>query len=229
MTEFIAELFSKIFNDNVVLATIFVSMVPIMELKGGIPFGMSKAFWGNNALSRWSAFWSAFLGCSIVVVVLYFTFVPIMKFLRKTKVFKGLANFIDSRINQKTQDISKLECESDEADGKINSKTQSQVDTRNQRCFSKQELYKMLGVFIFVAIPLPLTGVWMGTCIAVAIGLNFWKTAISAILGNLVAGIIISTICVMFPQFTHWLIYIFLILVVVVIIVEIIKHKIGKK
>ena len=108
MTEFIAELFSKIFNDNVVLATIFVSMVPIMELKGGIPFGMSKAFWGNNALSRWSAFWSAFLGCSIVVVVLYFTFVPIMKFLRKTKVFKGLANFIDSRINQKTQDISKI-------------------------------------------------------------------------------------------------------------------------
>ena len=40
MTEFIGEIFSKLFNDNSMLATILVSMVPIMELKGGIPFGM---------------------------------------------------------------------------------------------------------------------------------------------------------------------------------------------
>ena len=78
MTELIGEIFSKIFNDNVALATIFVSMVPIMELKGGIPFGMSEAFWGTKALSRWSAFWFAYLGCSIVVAVLYFAFKPII-------------------------------------------------------------------------------------------------------------------------------------------------------
>ena len=89
MTELIGEIFSKIFNDNVILATIFVSMIPIMELKGGIPFGMSEAFWGVKALSRWQAFWYAYLGCSIVIIFLYFSFVPIMKFLRKTKLFKG--------------------------------------------------------------------------------------------------------------------------------------------
>ena len=62
MTELIGEIFSKIFNDNVVLATIFGSMVPIMELKGGIPFGMSEAFWGAKALGRWQAFGWAYFG-----------------------------------------------------------------------------------------------------------------------------------------------------------------------
>ena len=51
----------------------------------------------------------------------------------------------------------------------------------------------------------------------------------ATIVGNLIAGIIISTICVIFPQFTHWLIYIFLILVLIVIIIEIIRNKIIKK
>ena len=81
---------------------------------------------------------------------------------------------------------------------------------------------------IFVAIPLPLTGVWMGTCLAVVLGLNFWETMASTIVGNLIAGIIISTICVIFPQFTHWLIYIFLILVIIVTLFEIIRNKIIK-
>lgn len=222
MTELIGEIFSKIFNDNVILATVLVSMLPIMELKGGIPFGMSEAFWGVNALSRWKAFWWAYLGCSIVVIILYFAFVPIMKFFRKTKIFKGLANFIDNRIKKQS---SKMDVENDESAQENSLNEQNETTKHND---NKKKLYKMLGVFVFVAIPLPLTGVWMGTCISVMIGLNFWETLLAVELGNLVAGVIISTICVIFPQFTHWLIYIFLILVVIVIIVEVIKSKLNK-
>ena len=87
----------------------------------------------------------------------------------------------------------------------------------------------MLGVCLFTAIPLPLTGVWMGTCISVMLGLNFWETLISVELGNLIAGIIITTICAIFPQFTHILIYIFLIIVVVFAIYEIIRHIVKNK
>lgn len=222
MTEFIGEIFSKIFNDNVILATIFVSMIPIMELKGGIPFGMSEAFWGANALSRWKAFWFAYLGCSIVVVVLYFAFLPIMKLLRKTKMFKGLANFIDNRVKEKSQKYGNANNQEGQDDGQVvadSSKPKNEIKTR---------LLKIFGVFCFVAIPLPLTGVWMGVCIAVMLDLNFWETFVSVQIGNLIAGVIISTICVIFPQFTHYLIYIFLILVAIVIVVEIIKHKINK-
>lgn len=228
MTELIGEIFSNIFNGNVALATVFVSMIPIMELKGGIPFGMSKAFWGDMALGRWEAFWWAYLGCSMVSVILYFAFIPIMKFLRKTKMFKGIAKFIDGRINKQT---SKYNEDSAKGENEINDRVNEVSDetsTNAKPKLNKARFGKVIGVLLFVAIPLPLTGVWMGTCLAVVLGLNFWETMASIIIGNLIAGIIISTICVIFPQFTHWLIYIFLILVAVVIIVEIIKNKIIK-
>ena len=222
MTEIIAEIFSKIFNDNVVLATMLVSMIPIMELKGGIPFGMSDAFWGANALGRWQAFWSAYLGCSIVVVVLYFAFTPIMRILRKTKIFKGLANYIENKINTQS---TKIERKEDVARENAVSNDEEGIQEQHAK---KKKIYKLFGVFIFVAIPLPLTGVWMGSCLAVALGLNFWETIATCVLGNFVAGIIISTICVMFPNFTHWLIYIFLILVAIFILIEIIRKKLNK-
>ncbi len=223
MAEIIGEVFSKIFGDNVIWATIIVSMVPIMELKGGIPFGMSKAFWGGSALTKWQAFWSAYLGSSLVVVVLYFVFVPIMNLLRKTKLFKRIANWVDGRIDNGLKKINK------DQTIKVGNVESAEVGGVKLNVVHKDnKLGKMLGVLGFVAIPLPLTGVWIGTCLSVVLGLNFWQTFVCVQVGNFIAGIIISTICVIFPQFTHWLIYIFLILVIIVIIAEIIKNKILK-
>ena len=87
----------------------------------------------------------------------------------------------------------------------------------------------MLGVFAFVCVPLPLTGVWTGTCIAVAVGLKFWQTCVSVILGNIVAGLIITTICVIFPQFTTILFLIVLAFVLILAIWFVIKLCMKKK
>ena len=51
MTEFIQEIVLAIFGNNAILATIFISMIPVVELRGAIPFGSSKEIWGENALS----------------------------------------------------------------------------------------------------------------------------------------------------------------------------------
>ena len=54
--------------------------------------------------------------------------------------------------------------------------------------------YGFWGLLIFVAIPLPGTGVWSGTLAAVLLDLRF-KTAFPAILiGNFIAGILIVTL-----------------------------------
>lgn len=53
----------------------------------------------------------------------------------------------------------------------------------------KIEKYGYLGVFIFVAIPLPGTGVWTGSLIAAMIGLKPKKSIPLVFLGNLVAGL----------------------------------------
>ena len=55
MSEFVQEIVISIFGDNPILATIFIAMIPIVELRGAIPFGSSKEIWGDKALSIFEA------------------------------------------------------------------------------------------------------------------------------------------------------------------------------
>lgn len=55
----------------------------------------------------------------------------------------------------------------------------------------KIKKYEYLGLFLFVAIPLPGTGVWMGSLIASILGLNKKKSLLTIAIGNLIAGLII--------------------------------------
>ena len=51
--------------------------------------------------------------------------------------------------------------------------------------------YSLLGLFIFVAIPIPTTGVWMGSLIATLLDLRELHAVPVIVLGNLVAGLIV--------------------------------------
>ncbi|MBS5988973.1 COG2426 family protein [Anaerococcus hydrogenalis] len=53
--------------------------------------------------------------------------------------------------------------------------------------------YEYLGLFLFVAIPLPGTGIWMGSLIASILGLKKMKSFLTISVGNVIAGIIIYT------------------------------------
>lgn len=54
--------------------------------------------------------------------------------------------------------------------------------------------YGILGLGIYVGIPLPITGVWTGTAIAWLLGLNWKKSFLAICLGVTIATIIISVI-----------------------------------
>ena len=56
------------------------------------------------------------------------------------------------------------------------------------------EKWGVLGVAIFVAIPLPITGAWTGTIGAWVLGLPKRKTLFAVILGVFVAGAIVTTV-----------------------------------
>lgn len=56
----------------------------------------------------------------------------------------------------------------------------------------KIQRYKYYGLFIFVAIPLPGTGAWTGSMIAVLLNMDKKKSFYTICLGVLVAGIIMS-------------------------------------
>ena len=87
---------------------------------------------------------------------------------------------------------------------------------------------KQLGVFIFVAIPLPMTGVWTGTAIAVFLNLKFKQAVLPVIIGNLVAGLIISVlsaVCMYFwtIQVLDYILYALFALAAILLVVFIIK------
>lgn len=209
MTELINNIFATIFGDNVILATILIAMVPIIELRGAIPFATNTGFWGKYAMNNWSAFGWSLLGSCAIVPVIALIAMPLINWLKKTKLFGKLANGIENRIKSKASSI-------------------NGADESGKR-FSKSYWKKMLGIFIFVAVPLPLTGVWTGTCVALFIGLDYFSTCASVILGNVFAGFFITLILQFFPWLNDWLFYIFLIIIAIVLIYELIRHLITKK
>lgn len=56
------------------------------------------------------------------------------------------------------------------------------------------EVWEEIALFIFVAIPLPLTGAWAGTIAAFIFDVPFWKAVLMILLGIIVAGAIVSFI-----------------------------------
>lgn len=56
------------------------------------------------------------------------------------------------------------------------------------------EKYGYLGLFLFVAIPLPGTGAWTGSLLAVLFGMKFKKSLLFIFLGVLTAGLIMSLV-----------------------------------
>ncbi len=163
MVEFISNLIG---NDK--LATIVMSLIPMIELKGGIVFarGAELSFLLSLAL--------AYVGSTIVFIPIFFLLRPVLNLMKKIKWFNKLALKVEGYFEKKASDT-----------------MDKQTEKQGKRKMS-EILLKQIGVFIFVAIPLPLTGVWTGTAIAVFLNLKFKDVILPVVLGNLVAGLIIS-------------------------------------
>lgn len=208
MSAWLKSLFAAIFGANSELATFIISMIPIVELRGAIPFGSAVSFWGDNALPLWESFLIALAGSSLICVILTFAFQPIFSWLKKTKLFKKFADWLERKLKRKSENI------------------ENKTDVQEN---SKKKLWiKILGVFCFVAIPLPLTGVWTGTCLALFIGLNRKQTMLSVLSGNAVAGGLMMLISYFFADNTSIVLYGFLVLVVIFVLYEIIKSLVLK-
>ncbi len=208
MTEAISTFLSEVFKDNAILATILIAIVPLIELKGAIPFGMSAKFWGENALQAWPAMLYSVLGGFVITILLALIFKPVYNWVKDKKFFKSFIDFFTSSAKKKSEEV--------EVEGQKKSST-------------KKLWIKIIAVFIFVAIPLPGTGVYTGTCLGVLCGLKFWQNIVTVTIGNFVAGIIIMTICNIFPAFTDIILYIFIALIIAFLIYRITVHFIKKK
>lgn len=134
------------------IMVILIAAMPLVELKGAIPVGVSMGLRPIHATIL------GVIGSLIPVPFLLLFLKPIFIRLRKTKLFKGTIDKIVKKTLKKGKNIKK---------------------------------YSIIGLIIFVAIPLPGTGVWTGSLAAILFNIRF-KHAFPAItLGNTIAATIV--------------------------------------
>ncbi len=191
---------------NDVIATFVMSLVPLVELKGAIIFG-----W--DILGFILSFLIAYVGSTIVFIPIFFLLRPILNALKKIKAFNGFATKVENYFSLKAEDTLKKRQEK-------NSKKRS------------PNFIKMLGVFVFVAIPLPMTGVWTGTAIAVFLGLKFKEAILPIVLGNFIAGLLIcglSALCGVLSINLDTVLWIMFALAGILLILTIVKISLSKR
>lgn len=205
MVDFISNLIG---NDKI--ATAVMSFIPLIELKGGIIFarGVGLNFFESFSLS--------YLGSTIAFVPVFFLLVPILGILKKIKWFKTFADKIELFFKDKA----------------ANALKKAEKSGKKART---EKFYKILGTFIFVVIPLPMTGVWTGTAVAVFLNLKFKDAVLPVVIGNFIAGAIISVLAEIILTFSgnikilDYVLYGLFVLAAVLFIVAIVKILRKKK
>ena len=61
-----------------------------------------------------------------------------------------------------------------------------------KRIYNKYRIYGDIALVCFVAIPLPITGAWIGTVAAFLLGVPYWKAVGLIFLGVIISGIIVT-------------------------------------
>lgn len=69
------------------------------------------------------------------------------------------------------------------------------LERKADRNTEKVQRYKLFGLMLFVAIPLPMTGAWTGSLVAALTNTKFKYSIISVLCGVLIAGVIVTLIC----------------------------------
>ena len=136
-----------------------VSMVPVFELRGGIPVGI--AVLKQNPIFVYII---AVIFNLIPVIPVLLLLNPIKRLLENVPVFRGFFKFLTAKAE------------------------------KNKRIVEK---YEEFGLMLFVAIPLPVTGAWTGSLIAVVMGLKVMKSFLYISLGVIIAGIIVTLLTIL--------------------------------
>jgi uncharacterized membrane protein len=69
--------------------------------------------------------------------------------------------------------------------------------SRTRRRGKIVERFERIGLALFVAIPLPITGAWTGSILAVLLGLKFRQSFLSIACGVVIAGVIVTAATVL--------------------------------
>ncbi len=135
------------------LIVFLISILPIFELRGGIPVGILTL-----ELPYWRVYIAAVAGNMMPVLPILLFTGAVAKFLSKNKKLEKIINWWFAKTKKRSASVEK---------------------------------YKSLGLMLFVAIPLPITGAWTGALAAFLAGISVRHSFLAILFGVASAGVIV--------------------------------------
>lgn len=199
----IQDLITQISNaiGNPYLTLYVISIIPIVELRGAILF-MPYMF--DTIGEMMLGMLCCIAGSTTVIVPLILITRPLLKKLRRSKWFSKIGKRMEANL-------------ADRAESAYDEEKIEEKEAKRKRKPLSKDTKKFLGLFVFVAVPLPMTGAWTGSCIGSFLDFPVWKASLAVFLGNIVAGLILTTIAYFLPrQYADVFLYGFVVLAIAI-------------
>lgn len=138
-----------------ILTTFAMSMVPVVELRGGIPYGLSQGL-------EWPLVYLIAVVGNLLPIPFILLFVRrILQWMKRYERLGRIAKRVEARAAKRSDRVRRSE---------------------------------VIGLCMFVAIPLPGTGAWTGALIAALMDMRLKKALPSITVGVLIAGAIVTAV-----------------------------------
>ena len=147
-----------------------ISMVPLIELRGAIPVGAGL---GLHFVPNYLV---AVVGNMLPVPFILLMIRYVLSFMREKRIFPKLVDWLERKAQSGSKRIIK-----ETGDGQA-------LETEGTRI----RWGALVGLFFFVALPLPGTGAWSGSLIAALFRMNRVASFFAIFAGVLVAGVLMS-------------------------------------
>ena len=185
MTEAIITFFRGL-TGNDYLTLFIISILPIVELRGGI------IFMGGMDVNMFVGMLCCVAGSSLMTLPLIVAIRPIVSRMRNSKTFGRLGIALEECLTDRASDVDKG----------VEKWVEISTDAK-----------KFLGVMLFVAVPLPMTGSWTGSAVASILDFKVWKAVLAVFVGNIIAGGILTAMVAFVPhEYIDFVLYGFIIL-----------------
>lgn len=133
----------------------FLSMVPVVELRGAIPLGIAMK------LNPVYIYMVCVIGSSIISVPVVLMFRQVIDYLRHRKYFNKVIRWVDKKIEGRAK---------------------------------KLKAASIIGLIVFVGVPLPTTGSWSGSALASIFKMRVVESLLGIFIGNAIAGAVMLTV-----------------------------------
>ena len=199
----IQDLITQISNaiGNPYLTLYVISIIPIVELRGAILF-MPYMF---DTIGEMMLGMLCCIAVSTTVIVpLILITRPLLKKLRRSKWFSKIGKRMEANL-------------ADRAESAYDEEKIEEREAKRKRKPLSKDTKKFLGLFVFVSVPLPMTGAWTGSCVGSFLDFPVWKASLAVFFGNIVAGLILTTIAYFLPrQYADVFLYGFVVLAIAI-------------